>query len=72
MATVDLQTIILDSEGKAEFAHISDLVEHGVACAPDNEFCRREKKLVRKLDMTLMPMVWILYLFNYLDRNNMA
>lgn len=31
-----------------------------------------EKRLVRKLDMTLMPMVWILYLFNYLDRNNIA
>lgn len=31
-----------------------------------------EKKLVRKLDMTLLPVVWILYLFNYLDRNNIA
>ena len=33
---------------------------------------RLEKKLVRKLDMTLMPVVWVLYLFNYLDRNNIA
>ncbi|KAJ4267261.1 hypothetical protein NW762_003365 [Fusarium torreyae] len=31
-----------------------------------------QKRLVRKLDMTLMPMVFILYLFNYLDRNNIA
>ena len=31
-----------------------------------------EKRLVRKLDMTLVPMLWILYLFNYLDRNNIA
>lgn len=31
-----------------------------------------EKSLVRKLDLTLMPMVWLLYLFNYLDRNNIA
>jgi len=31
-----------------------------------------EKSLVRKLDMTLMPTVWLLYLFNYLDRNNIA
>ncbi|KLP12325.1 allantoate permease [Fusarium fujikuroi] len=31
-----------------------------------------QKSLVRKLDMTLMPMVFILYLFNYLDRNNIA
>ena len=38
----------------------------------DPEYRKKEKKLVRKLDMTLMPMVWILYMFNYLDRNNIA
>ncbi|KAK8876683.1 transporter [Apiospora arundinis] len=31
-----------------------------------------EKKLVRRLDMTLLPTVWILYLNNYLDRTNIA
>lgn len=31
-----------------------------------------EKQLTRKLDCTLMPIVWLLYLFNYLDRNNIA
>lgn len=31
-----------------------------------------ERRIVRKLDMTVMPMVWSLYLFNYLDRNNIA
>jgi hypothetical protein len=36
------------------------------------EWISREKKLVRKLDLTLMPMVWVLYMFNYLDRNNIA
>ena len=30
----------------------------------DPEWRRREKKLVQKLDMTLMPIVWVLYLFN--------
>ena len=40
--------------------------------AIDPEYRKKEKKLVRKLDMTLMPMVWILYFFNYLDRNNIA
>lgn len=38
----------------------------------DAETRRQERRLVRKLDMTLMPMVWVLYLFNYLDRNNIA
>lgn len=36
------------------------------------EWRARERKLVRKLDMTLLPVVWILYLFNYLDRNNIS
>lgn len=35
-------------------------------------FLATEKSLVRKLDCTLMPTVFILYLFNYLDRNNIA
>lgn len=31
-----------------------------------------EKKLKRRLDLTLMPMLWVLYFHNYLDRNNIA
>ncbi|PVH85583.1 MFS general substrate transporter [Cadophora sp. DSE1049] len=38
----------------------------------EEEYHRHEKSLVRKLDFTLVPMIWILYLFNYLDRNNIA
>ena len=36
------------------------------------EWRAAERRLVRKLDLTLMPIVWILYMFNYLDRNNIA
>lgn len=38
----------------------------------EEDFETHEKKLVQKLDCTLMPTVWLLYLFNYLDRNNIA
>ena len=38
----------------------------------DEVWLGREKSLVRKLDKTLMPVIWVLYLFNYLDRNNIA
>ena len=31
-----------------------------------------EKKIVRRLDMTLLPMLWILYVFNYLDRASLG
>lgn len=30
----------------------------------DEDTRRMEKRLVRKLDMTLMPVVWVLYFFN--------
>ncbi|KAJ4991056.1 major facilitator superfamily transporter [Stagonosporopsis vannaccii] len=32
----------------------------------------KEKQIVRRLDLTLMPQLWILYMFNYLNRNNLA
>lgn len=38
----------------------------------DESFLETERRLVRKLDSTLMPTVFTLYLFNYLDRNNIA
>lgn len=38
----------------------------------DEEWLMAEKSLTRKLDLTLVPMVWLLYMFNYLDRNNIA
>lgn len=31
-----------------------------------------EKKLVRRLDMTLLPLLWLLYWNNYLDRTNLV
>ncbi|KAF2267737.1 MFS general substrate transporter [Lojkania enalia] len=31
-----------------------------------------EKKLVRKIDMFLMPTIWVLYLFSYMDRTNIG
>lgn len=59
----------LSMKEKNEILH-SDHIEHNQTV--DHDWSAKEKKLVRKLDMTLMPMVWILYLFNYLDRNNIA
>jgi hypothetical protein len=46
-------------------------IELGVL-ADEDFFRRTSKSLVRKLDMTLMPIIWILYMFNYLDRNNIS
>lgn len=52
-----------DSDDKGEAQRLEDV---------SDEYKAIEKRVVRKLDMTLVPMLWILYLFNYLDRNNIA
>ncbi|KAJ9120341.1 hypothetical protein QFC24_005295 [Naganishia onofrii] len=31
-----------------------------------------EKALVRKMDMRLLPILWLMYVFNYLDRTNIG
>jgi hypothetical protein len=31
-----------------------------------------EKRLVRKIDMRLMPILWIMYILNYVDRTNIV
>ncbi|KAF1985931.1 phthalate transporter [Aulographum hederae CBS 113979] len=36
---------------------------------PDSD---EEKKLVRKIDLFLMPMLWIMYILNYVDRTNIG
>jgi hypothetical protein len=33
---------------------------------------RKEKALVRKVDIRMMPLMMLLYVLNYLDRNNIA
>ena len=43
-----------------------------IAMLNDPDFAAKEKALVRLLDMTFIPCLWILYFHNYLDRNNIA
>jgi hypothetical protein len=31
-----------------------------------------ERKVVKRLDMTLLPTLWLLYVFNYLDRASLG
>lgn len=61
---------------KATVAALEEVESHtkGGLAEPvqDEAWLEAEKSLTRKLDLTLVPMVWVLYLFNYLDRNNIA
>ncbi|KAF7547235.1 hypothetical protein G7Z17_g7870 [Cylindrodendrum hubeiense] len=38
----------------------------------EEEFLDAEKKLKRKLDLRLLACVWLIFVLNYLDRNNIA
>lgn len=74
--SADKQNPMLTSVAHVDHSERMMHHEKGVAMADsdviDEEYRARDKKLVRKLDMTLMPIIFILYLFNYLDRNNIA
>jgi len=55
-----------------EKGHTNHLEDSGQATenvineeAPSEAWLRSEKRIVRKLDMTLLPTVWTLYLFKY-------
>lgn len=43
-----------------------------VAGLDPEERIRAEKALVRKIDLRLLPMIIIMYILNYLDRNNIV
>jgi hypothetical protein len=50
----------------------SDEPLNAIAMLNDPDFAAKGKALVRRLDMTFIPCLWILYFHNYLDRNNIA
>jgi hypothetical protein len=36
------------------------------------QFAAEEKKLVQKIDLNLLPMIWTIYLLSYTDRTNIG
>lgn len=44
-------------------------ISKGIIYVPGSE---EEKRLVRKIDLHLMPTLWIMYVFNYIDRTNVS
>lgn len=36
------------------------------------QFAAEEKKLVRKIDLYLLPTIWLMYLLSYMDRTNIG
>lgn len=74
-----------DGDVKFKFEHVSDISREKVTTtrptreAPplvkdlsDGERQHLELALVRKIDIRLLPMIILMYIMNYLDRNNIA
>ncbi|WVF68722.1 hypothetical protein IAT40_003494 [Kwoniella sp. CBS 6097] len=72
-------------DDKAEVQHVEQgdviyepgLNKDGQNVSPRGEYnyvegTDEEKRLVRKIDRHLLPMLWIMYVFNYLDRTNIG
>jgi hypothetical protein len=50
-------------------AHVHDVPVSSAASTTEYGFDRAaEKRLVRKLDFRILPVLWILYLVNFIDR----
>lgn len=61
-------SVDVHDEKHAEFAtDLNHVAQLGFADAAE-----LEKKVVRALDTWMMPQLWILYMFNYLNRTNIA
>lgn len=67
----DYLSVHAKSDEKSVTRHL-ETVESVFGHHESPEWKAVERKVVRKLDMMLMPIVWILYVLNYLDRNNIA
>lgn len=55
-----------------EIEKVEQLAHDNGEIVSEEEWEMLSKSVRKKLDMTLMPTIWVLYLFNYLDRNNIA
>lgn len=55
-----------DIEGQFKHDISSKEIEH--ASIHDSFSPEEEKALVRKVDLTLLPTIWVMYLLSYLDR----
>lgn len=66
-----IDDVVLDHEIMADKVGVShDDAMHFGALTPEE--LEVEKKLRRKIDMRIMPLVVLVYLMNYIDRNNYA
>lgn len=69
---VDNVEIVTDGVANADKPNPKKEAPAYVASLSPEERERAEKALVRKIDLRLLPMIIIMYILNYLDRNNIV
>jgi hypothetical protein len=67
-------TSVHDPDHKHELGHIESVIaDDPKLLAAAQEYVPgtpEERRLVRKMDLRLMPILWVMYIFNYIDRTN--
>lgn len=66
VAHVESAPPVAKSGATAEEVEVAQALQDYV---PNTE---EERKLVRKIDLRLMPILWVMYVLNYVDRTNIV
>lgn len=61
-----MDSVEIDDQTKADIS--SKEIEHATMHEAPSFSAEEEKAIVRKIDMTLLPTIWIMYLLSYMDR----
>ncbi|KAJ5293586.1 hypothetical protein N7508_008407 [Penicillium antarcticum] len=63
----------MDSSGMKDMAKAaSEQIEHASMHDESSFSPKEERALVQKIDLTLLPTIWIMYLLSYMDRTNIG
>ncbi|KAJ5818078.1 vitamin H transporter [Penicillium riverlandense] len=65
-----MDSVDIEDQTKADIS--SKEIEHATMHETPSFSSAEEKALVRKIDMTLLPTIWIMYLLSYMDRTNIG
>jgi hypothetical protein len=72
MEKADVTTTLEDGSTKEKPEHLEIVLPESLRNISPEEHARLEKALIRKIDLRIMPMLVLMYILNYLDRNNIA
>jgi MFS family permease len=73
--TKEAKELVQDSESTAEgqsYALTDNRMPESIRGLEAEELARLNKKLVRKIDLVILPVIGILYILNYIDRQNLS